>query len=339
LLKSIIFIGKIIAAVSIAKDKSVLRILVENKNKEKIYTFNLYLRRIFNERVQRISLDAGFSCPNIDGEKSSSGCNYCNNKAFSIYSRSKKLEEQIQESLEFYGKRFGVKKFIAYFQAFTNTRGPVSQLRKTYDVIKKYPQIVGLFISTRPDSVDQDIIKLIAEYKRDYLVWMEYGLQTTDDDVLSSINRNHTYNDFLSALEVTKSYDIDVCAHIIIGLPGSNQDTLAKDVERIAKLGLGGLKFHVFHILKDTLYEKMHLENKIKLMTKEEYVRDLTYWLERISKDVVVMRLVSTASEKYLIAPEWINDKHAVIKAVNDELEKRKTYQGCYYENTTYTNF
>ena len=298
------------------------------------YSFNNYLRANFGERVHRIGLDAGFTCPNLDGTLSKDGCSYCNNKAFTVHSRkTKDLDEQIKQSIEFYSRRLGVKKFVAYFQAFTNTWAPIDELRVAYDVIRKYPQIIGLFISTRPDCINKEKIEMISEYKRDYLVWLEYGLGTTDDAILSSVNRNHAYKDFLSALDLTRSYNINTCIHIIFGLPKSTNNSMAEDINKIAKLDIQGIKFHVFHVLKGTDFEKAYSKNKFCLLGKDEYIKTVCDCLERIQKNVVVMRLVSTASKLFLIAPDWINDKHFVIEAINNELRLRETYQGSYYES------
>ncbi len=178
---------------------------------ERFYSFNRYLREKFGEKVQRISLDAGFSCPNLDGTLSDNGCIYCNNQGFSPYSRSAKgVSEQIKESIDFYRKRRKINKFIAYFQAFSNTYADLKVLSHNYDIIKEFPQIVGLFIATRPDCVDEAKIKFIAGYKKQYLVWLEYGLQTTHNHILKAINRNHSYEDFLKALKLSRKYGLNV---------------------------------------------------------------------------------------------------------------------------------
>jgi uncharacterized protein len=302
-------------------------------------SFNNYLRGIFGERVQRIGLDAGFSCPNIDGTKSERGCSYCNNKAFVVNCRQpKNLDEQITRSMEFYRRRLGAKKFIAYFQAFSNTWAPVDVLKKTYDTIKKYPQIAGLFVSTRPDCLDDEKLKLISGYLKDYLVWLELGLQTSDEALLKSINRNHSYSDFEKAVRSARAYNINVCAHLIAGLPGSRPQATLVDVDRIVKLGVAGVKFHVFHLLKNTPLEAEYTRCRFKFLDRRSYVKIICDCLERLPPEVVIMRLVSTASSEYLIGPEWINQKHGVIKDIDDELKRRNTYQGCSYEGTSIKN-
>ena len=176
------FTGKITAVANIHSMES------------RFYSFNDYLRGKFGERVHRINIDAGFTCPNLDGTLGNDGCIYCNNKGFSRYACQEiSIEKQIEDSITFYEKKMGVKKFIAYFQAFTNTHAPAEVLRERYSIIKKYPQIVGLSISTRPDCVDRAKLDLIEDFTKDYLVWIEYGLQTTDNAILKAINRGHTF--------------------------------------------------------------------------------------------------------------------------------------------------
>ncbi|MBN2483433.1 MAG: TIGR01212 family radical SAM protein [Candidatus Omnitrophica bacterium] len=294
------------------------------------YSYNRYLREKFGERVHRISLDAGFSCPNIDGTLSDTGCIYCNNSAFSHFTKEKKdIRTQIKESIRFYGQKMNVKRFIAYFQAFSSTYADIDRLKETYDIIKEFPQIVGLSISTRPDCVDEEKIAMIADYAKEYLVWMEYGLQTTHNRMLEMINRKHSYEDFLSAFTITKKYDISVGVHMIIGLPGHTRADMLGDAERIASVGVDGIKFHVLHVLKNTALEKWYQEGEVSLLTRDAYVGMVCDYVERLPKETVILRLVSTADKECLIAPDWINDRTSVMNAINEELDRRGSYQGA----------
>jgi len=305
-----------------------------NDMKENYFSFNNYLKERFGQRIQRISLDAGFNCPNIDGTFSKDGCIYCNNRGFSRFARQgKAIDEQIKESIDFYKERMGVGKFIAYFQSYTNTYDNLKNLKEKYDAIKKFPEIVGLFISTRPDCVDDEKIKLISEYKKDYLVWVEYGLQTTHNHILKEINRNHTYEDFLTALDLTRKYGIDVGAHIILGLPSARHEDMIIDADRLSKLDIQGIKFHILHVLQSTILEKIFKSGKLDLLDSKEYIRIICDFLERLPSWVVVLRLVSTAFGDYLVAPGWINQKQKVIEDIKKEFIKRGTYQGFYHEN------
>lgn len=298
--------------------------------KEPYYSFNRYLRGIFKERVHRISIDAGFDCPNLDGHLSNEGCIYCNNKAFGTYVRKNiDVSEQIKQSIQYYSKKLGVKKFIVYFQSFCNTYSDVKTLKERYDVIKDFPEIVGIFISTRPDCIDEEKIRLISSYKDNYLVWMEYGLQTTHNDLLAAINRGHTYEDFLSALALTRKYNINTGVHMILGLTAC-YEKIMEDAKRLASLDIQGIKFHVLHVLKETKLHKIYQEDKITLLSESEYVKIICDFLERTPQDKVVLRLVSSASQEHLIAPLWMNKKNEVILKINKEFALRNTWQGIY---------
>ncbi|MFA5270841.1 MAG: TIGR01212 family radical SAM protein [Candidatus Omnitrophota bacterium] len=300
--------------------------------KEPYRSFNSYLREKFGERVHRISVDAGFSCPNLDGTLSKEGCIYCDNKAFSNFAeRNIDLSEQIESSIRYYTQKIGVKKFILYFQSFTNTYADIKILEDRYDIAKKFPQVIGISISTRPDCIDEEKIKLISSYKKDYLIWIEYGLQTTDNDRLKVLNRKHTYEDFLSALELARKYDIDTGVHLILGL-GQPFETIIEDAEKIASLDIQGVKFHVLHALKNTVLGKLYNEGKFHLFTEEEYISGICDFLERIPKNIVVLRLISNAHPDCLIAPSWINKKSEVITKIKKEFFKRGSRQGYIFE-------
>jgi radical SAM protein (TIGR01212 family) len=296
---------------------------------EPYYSFNRYLQERFGERVHRISINAGFNCPNLDGTLSKDGCVYCNNKAFTINSANvQSIEAQIKDSISYYQRRFGIKKFIAYFQAFSNTYAPIAELKEKYDVIKKFPQIVGLFVSTRPDCVDEQKLNLLAQYSKDYLLWVEYGLQTTHDFILKEINRNHSYYDFLSALALARKHNINVGVHVILGLTSSRYEDMMQDAKRLSCLDIQGIKFHLLHILKGTAQEKLYETGKIKLLGKEDYVKIICDFLEYLPSSIVILRLISTALAQYLIAPSWMNDKAEVRKEIIEEFARRGTYQG-----------
>jgi radical SAM protein (TIGR01212 family) len=305
---------------------------------ERYFSFNRYLRQIFGERVHRISIDAGFSCPNLDGSISDKGCIFCNNLAFvqqyydNKVSQLENVRRQIQDAINFYSnsKRFKIKKFIAYFQSYTNTYADVEKLKSVYDVVKEFPQIVGISISTRPDCIDEEKLKLINSYTDKYLVWIEYGMQTSDDKILIWLNRGHSWNDFVNAVELTKKYPkINIGAHIIVGLP---QQDIIKDAKEVGRLKLNGVKLHVLHILKNTYLEKLYNEGKIKILEENEYINEVCKFLENMPKDVVILRLVSSAKKELLLAPEWMNDKTKIILKINERLEQLNSYQGKIFQ-------
>lgn len=293
------------------------------------YSFNSYLKNKYGERVQRISLNAGFSCPNKDGTLGKGGCIYCNEWGFSQFAGTgAPLTEQIERSIKDAKKNKKAKKFIAYFQNATGTYAKCEELKYAYDAIRDYPEIVALSISTRPDAVDSEKLKLIASYTRDYEVWVEYGLQTIHDKTLELINRKHTFKQSAEAIEKTDRSGIKVGVHVILGLPGEEEKDMIETARKIAELPVSGVKLHVLHVLKDTELEKMYSQGKIKLLDQNKYAELACSFLENTRHDVVILRLVSDAKDEYLISPKWINNKLEVIRQIEQEFERRGTHQG-----------
>ncbi len=299
-----------------------------------IYTFNRYLREEFGQRVHRISLDAGFNCPNLDGTLDSQGCIFCNNRAFSRFRRLPplSLEEQIIQGKARARQRFKAKKYIAYFQSFSNTYGDIDFLRKQYNLIRKFDDFVGIAISTRPDCIDQEKLDLIEEFSNDYKVYIEYGLQTIHDKTLKLINRKHTFSSFQKAVELTaRRPNINIGVHVILGLPGENKEDALNTAKVLANMPLWGIKFHALHIVKDTTLADMHKRYKVKLLSIDEYTDILVSFLEQLPENYVILRLVSEADPKFLITPAWVNDKERVIRIIEAEFKRRQSSQGAFY--------
>ncbi|HDN98047.1 MAG TPA: TIGR01212 family radical SAM protein [bacterium] len=297
---------------------------------ERYYKFSKYLKEKFGGRVVKISVDGGFKCPNLDGTLSKEGCIYCNNYAFSpaLRRKEKSLEEQIEEGINYGRKRFKANMFIVYFQPYTNTYGEVEFLKKRYDVIKNFPEVVGIAIGTRPDCIDEEKLKLIESYTENYEVWIEYGLQSIHDKTLKIINRNHKYSDFLKAVEMTKGRGIKICAHVIIGLPGETKNDMIETAKECGRLRIDGIKIHPLHVVKDTKLEKMYREGKYTPMDIGFYVDTVVEFLQYLSPDTVIQRITADCPPEYLVAPFWISLKERVIKMIEDRLEKDDIYQG-----------
>jgi len=301
--------------------------------KENYYSFNSYLKKCFNTKVHKISLNAGFTCPNKDGTLSYEGCIFCNESGFSRFSAGgASIEHQIETSFNFLKNRFGARKFIAYFQNATNTNASITELRNAYDVIKKYPEIVGLSIATRPDCIDEEKLGLIEGYASDYDVWIEYGVQTIHDRTLQSIKRSHRFSDSLQAIKATARRNIKVGIHVILGLPGETYDDMMQTAHTLAYLPVSGIKFHVLHILKGTQLAHLYAEERINLLSRTEYIELVCDFLEVIDPECVILRLISDANDKILVAPSWINRKQDIINAIKKELEIRGSCQGGRYE-------
>lgn len=303
---------------------------------EYFYSFNRYLRDKFSQRVHRISLDAGFNCPNTDGTISNQGCIFCNNKAFSYFRRlsSLSLEAQIIQAKKYARERFKVKKFIAYFQSNSNTYGDLDLLKKQYDVVRKFDDIVGIAISTRPDCIDEEKLSLIEDFAKDYEVYIEFGLQTVHNKTLKLINRGHTFADFQRVVELTSDRsNINIGVHVILGLPGESKQDMLATARILSKMPLWGVKFHVLHVVKDTLLADMYEENNLKLLSLDEYADILVSFLELLPNNQVILRLVSDAHRDLLVAPSWVNNKEKALKRIEDEFKERQTHQGALYES------
>lgn len=291
---------------------------------------NSYFRKTFGCRVQKISVDAGLSCPNRDGSISTGGCIFCNQKGSGTgaYTKGLTISEQILNGQKFIARRYKAKKFLAYFQAFSNTYAPCSHLKKIYDEALQQDKIVGLSIGTRPDCVDESVLNLLQEYARDYLVWIEYGLQSVHDETLLKINRGHDFKAFAKAVEATKNRGIKICAHVILGLPGEDRDHMLKTAETLSKMGIDGIKIHLLYVIKGTKLETLYNAGKYKCLDLEEYAAIVCDFLEIIPPSVVIQRLTGDPHPDELVAPAWSLDRNTTFKLIKEILEKRDSWQG-----------
>lgn len=298
---------------------------------EKYYKFSTYFKnKGFKERVQKITVDAGFSCPNRNGKISDNGCIYCNNEGFSPNTRKNfgSIEEQITKGI----KHSSAKKFIVYFQAYTNTYAPLDKLKQIYDSARKFENVIGISIATRPDCVNKDVIGLIASYTKDYEVWIEYGLQTIHRETLEFINRGHLYEDFLKAVDMTRNKkDIKICAHVIVGLPFEDKGMIIETAKSIGALRLDGVKIHPIHIIKGTRLEGLYKEGRFKVLELDEYVDLAVNFLEHLWPETVIQRISADCPKELLIAPSWILDKSNLLQQIEEKLSERDTYQGKFF--------
>ncbi|MFH1416341.1 MAG: TIGR01212 family radical SAM protein [Elusimicrobiota bacterium] len=299
--------------------------------RRKYYRFSEYLKGRFGTKVFKISVDAGFSCPNRDGRTGDGGCTYCDNRGFSLNSRkpSVPLAVQINDGMKFLKQRYGAEKYIIYFQAYTNTYGLPGVLKEKYDTIRDFDNIVGISIGTRPDCIDNGILDVIEGYTGDYEVWIEYGVQSVHDRSLKYINRNHTYSDFLKALELTrKRPGIKVCAHVIIGIPGESREDILHTAGRLGGLGLDGIKIHPLHVIKGTVLEDDFISGVYTPLEFDEYLELAAEFLEYLDPDTVIQRITADCSLEYLTAPLWINEKNRFLSELGSLMDDRGMYQG-----------
>jgi radical SAM protein, TIGR01212 family len=302
--------------------------------KQSYYSFSEYLRERFNCRVQRISINAGFNCPNRDGTLAGGGCIFCNEKGFTRFpGTTLSLQEQIASSITYARQRFKAEKFIAYFQNASNTYADPRRLREVYDIIREFPDIAGLFISTRPDCIDEDKLDVIESYAADYEVWIEYGLQTIHEKSLVALNRRHTYAQFQRAVAATARRKIKIGSHVILGIPGETGEEMMLTARAVAALPVAAVKLHNFHILSDTPAQRLYEQGRIILPGEADYVRLACDFLEYLNPECVIMRLVSSARPDILIAPQWMNQKQKVLDAIEREFQRRGTRQGSRYES------
>jgi len=296
--------------------------------------YNTYLREIFGERVQKISLDAGLGCPNRDGTISRTGCIFCDSRGSgngAMINRHLSIDDQITEGQRFAEKRYKARKFIAYFQSFTNTYGPLPLLRDLYTRAINHRGVVGLSIGTRPDCVDEDILGLIGSFTQDYLVWIEFGLQSAHDVTLSRINRGHNVACFEKSVIMASDHGLNVCAHVIIGLPGEDREMVMDTARFISRLPIGGVKIHSLYVTRGTPLAALHKKGEHRCLTRNEYVERLVDFLELLPPQMVIQRLTGDPIREELIAPQWTLEKMENIAFINRRLEERDTWQGKKY--------
>ncbi len=281
-------------------------------------------------KVRKVSLNGGFTCPNLDGSKARGGCTYCDNRGFSPVAgkRSMPIEAQMEEGMAFYRSRFGAEKFIAYFQTFSGTYAPVARLRDLYARALAHPDVVGLSIGTRPDCVSPEVADLLAELGKDSFVTLEIGLQSSFDETLVRINRAHTFAEFSQAMDLCQGRGFDLCVHIILGLPGEGRDHYLRTAESLSRWNYHSIKIHPLHVVKGTVLATQYARGEYVPMGQEEYVSGLVDFLERVPPEVGVQRFTGDATGDMLVAPLWCRNKSAVLAAIKNEFERRGTRQG-----------
>ena len=270
--------------------------------------FGTWLRKQFPDfRVQKISIDAGFTCPNRDGRISTGGCTYCDNRTFnpSYCDRNKSIREQLKEGKNFFNRKYSNMKYLAYFQAFTNTYGSVDLLKKMYEEALPEEDIVGLVIGTRPDCISTPLLDYLEQLSRQTFLIVEYGIESANNDTLRRINRGHTFECSKKAVEMTAERGIFTGGHIILGLPGEDREESLRQAPIISSLPLNILKIHQMQIIKGTRLAEEYLQNPFPLYTVEEYVRLIADYISLLRKDLVLERFVSQSPPELLIAPRW----------------------------------
>ena len=294
--------------------------------------YSAHLKEKFGAKVYKITLDAGFSCPNRDGTISNGGCIFCDEGgSFSqAHSNLLSIEQQVETGIETLSKRFNAEKFMSYFQAYSNTYKPAYELEKIYKSALKNKKIVGLSIGTRPDCIDDEKLNMIGSFTKDYYTWIEYGLQSTHDKTLKKINRGHDFDCFLRAYEKTKERGINVCVHVILGLWETHREMM-QTAQRLAELKIDGIKIHMLCALENTKLAEMYKNGQIDFMSEDDYVKTVCDFLEYLPKSTTIHRLAGNGLKKNLIAPRWLGAKLDCLNKIDREFVKRNSHQGSKY--------
>ncbi len=297
-------------------------------------SFNAYLKRQFGQRVQKVTVDAGFTCPNRDGTVAFGGCTYCNNDSFNpgYNDVSKSIRQQIAEGTEFLIRRYKVDKFIVYFQPYSNTYAPLDKLKRLYEEALSVEGVVGLTIGTRPDCIDEQKISYLESLAKNHDITIEYGLESIYNDSLKKINRGHDYQKYLQALEMTAGRGIKICTHIILGFPWENYDQWMRKADTLSSLKFDFLKVHQLHIVDKTVMARQYIKSPFKLLSLSEYVQTVVSFLERLHPEKIIQRLAGEAPPHILIAPKWGKRIPEILKYIDLEFDKKNSWQGKYYQ-------
>lgn len=298
---------------------------------DKINTFGQHLLKRHRKRVHKIALDVGFTCPNRDGSKGYGGCTFCNNVSFSPDAGSSlDLHGQMAKARIAISKRTGAKHFIAYFQAYTNTYADVTLLESLYREALLQPDIIGISVGTRPDCVPVEVLELLDTLRNEgWEVWLELGLQSAFDETLVRVNRGHGFSEYKETLLAARARGIPVCTHLIIGLPGEEEQHCHRTLDKVLELGVDGLKLHPLHVVKNTLLAYQWKRGEYLPLSMDDYIRISANMIERTPEHIIFHRVTATAASDVLLAPDWCSRKWDVLNGIERELHRRGTRQGC----------
>ncbi len=301
--------------------------------------FATFLRKHFPYKVQKISLNAGFTCPNRDGTKGWGGCTYCNNQTFNPdYCRTEKsITDQLEEGKNFFARKYPDMKYLAYFQAYTNTYAELEGLKRKYEEALEVDGVVGLVIGTRPDCMPEGLLRYLEELNKHTFLMVEYGIESTRDDILRRINRGHTYADTVEAVERTADCGILTGGHIILGLPGETRDTMVEQAELLSELPLSTLKIHQLQLIRGTRMAHEYAEHPADFhlfAEVDEYIDWVIDYVEHLRPDIVVERFVSQSPKDLLIAPDWGLKNYEFVACLQKRMKERSAYQGKKYRDS-----
>ncbi len=303
-------------------------------NGKRYHTLNYFLREKFGEKVFKISLDGGFSCPNRDGKIGTGGCVFCSARGSGDFAghRQFSITEQFNEVKEMMAHKWKSGKYIAYFQAYTNTYAPVEELKRKYEEAISNEGVVALAIATRPDCLEDDVLDLIEEMNRKLYVWVELGLQTSNDKTAKRINRGYTLEVYDDAVSKLRKRNIDTVAHVIFGLPGETHEDMINTIDYVAHSHVQGIKIHLLHLMKNTQLVKEYENGNLKFLSKEEYINLIIEGVSKLPEEMIVHRLTGDAPRNELIGPMWSLKKWEVLNGIDKAFEENNVYQGQNYK-------
>ncbi|WP_066224010.1 TIGR01212 family radical SAM protein [Formosa haliotis] len=298
--------------------------------------YSSYIKTVFKERVQKVSVDAGFSCPNRDGSKGFGGCTFCNNSTFNpaYCSDGNSITSQIDTGIGFFAEKYKTQKYLAYFQAYSNTYESLDVLKKRYEEALAHPKVIGLVIGTRPDCISDELLAYLSTLSKQYYVTIEYGIESTNNTTLLDINRGHDYQTGVEAIMKTHAAGIHVGAHLILGLPGEQNADILNHAKEMSKLPLNFLKLHQLQLVKGSIMGERYLKGleDINLYTAEDYIELAIDFIEVLNPNIVLERFVSQSPKEFLIAPKWNLKNFEFVDKVNKRLKERDTWQGKLYK-------
>jgi len=309
------------------------------KNLQEIPLYNSYgrfLQQRFGERVHKISVHAGFTCPNRDGNVATGGCTYCNIASFTPETTRPRhsISEQVARGIQFVRQRYGVKKFIAYFQAYTNTYADVADLERMYREALDHPEVIGLAVGTRPDCVNEEILQMLSKIARDYFVSLEYGIESIDDDTLRLVNRGHDFACTVDAFQRSQHRGLHLGGHLIIGFPNETEEQWLAMPEVINRLGLDAIKIHHLHVVRGTALARQFDAKPFFVFDFPSWVDVVIRFIERLDPRIIIERLYGEAPHDLLIAPHWNLSKAEILHAIDREMRRRNSFQGKFIERS-----
>ncbi|QCX39080.1 TIGR01212 family radical SAM protein [Aureibaculum algae] len=301
-------------------------------NNKRYNDYSSYIKRTFSERVQKISLDTGFTCPNRDGTKGVGGCTYCNNSTFNPYycKPNKSITQQLDEGIAFFSKKYKTQQYLAYFQAYTNTYADINLVKQLYYEAINHPKVIGLVIGTRPDCINADLIDFLSDLAKDNYISLEFGVESTLERTLKDVNRCHTYKETIEAYELAKNRGLHLGAHMIIGLPGESKADILNHAKELSKLPINSLKLHQLQVVKHTMMAKQFKDNpeQFRLFTVEDYVDFVTDFVALLRPDIIIERFISESPSHLLIAPKWNLKNFEIVAKIDKKLAEKDLWQG-----------